>query len=156
MSNTSKIIMKHLEKYNKDPLDYLTIDKPTDIFNWQFILIGPKETPWEDEIYQGIIKFPNNYPFAPPVIQFTSKIFHPNIYNDGKVCISILHEGVDVYGYEDSAERWTPVQTIQTIFLSIITLFHDPNCESPANVDASVLYRKDIKEFTRYIRNTTI
>jgi len=152
--NSSKIISKHYEKYCKDPIEYLSIEEPnsTNIYKWNFVLTGPKDTPWEDEIYNGIISFPNNYPFSPPEIKFTSKLFHPNVYSDGKVCISILHEGIDEYGYEDSSERWSPVQTISTIFLSIISLFHAPNCDSPANVDASVMYKKDLKEFTKYIR----
>lgn len=151
--NTNKIIMKQFEKYKKDPLDNVIIESPDDIFNWQFVLIGPKDTPWENEIYNGTIKFPNNFPFSPPIIQFTSKIFHPNIYENGKLCISILHEGKDQYGYEDASERWSPVQTIKTIFLSILTLFYDPNCDSPANVDAGVIYRRDKQELMRYIRN---
>ena len=151
--NSSKIIAKHYEKYNKDPIENLNIEEPSNIYIWNFALIGPKDTPWEDEIYNGTIRFPTNYPFSPPVIQFTSNLYHPNVYKDGKVCISILHEGVDETAYEDTSERWSPVQTIQTIFLSIITLFHEPNCDSPANVDASILYRKDIKEFTKYIRS---
>jgi len=151
--NSSKIIMKHYEKFNNDPIDYINIEEPSDIYKWNFILIGPKDTPWEDELYNGIIQFPRNYPFAPPIINFTSSIFHPNIYPDGKICISILHEGVDETGYEDSSERWSPVHTIQTIFLSILSLFHAPNCDSPANVDASVLYRNNLKDFIKIIRN---
>lgn len=153
--NSSKIITKHYEKYSKDPIEYLSIEEPnsTNIYKWNFVLTGPKDTPWEDELYSGVITFPQNYPFSPPEVKFTSKLFHPNVYKDGKVCISILHEGVDEYGYEDSSERWSPVQTIGTIFLSIISLFHAPNCDSPANVDASVMYKKDLKEFTKYIRS---
>jgi ubiquitin-conjugating enzyme E2 G1 len=151
--NSSKIILKHYEKYMKDPLENINIEEPSsDIYNWNFILIGPKDTPWEDEIYNGIISFPKTYPFNPPEIKFTSNLFHPNIYSDGKVCISILHDGIDEFGYEHSSERWSPVQTIQSIFLSIITLFHAPNCESPANVDASILYRNSIRDFTKKIR----
>jgi len=151
--NSAKIIRKHYEKYMSDPIENLSIEDPEDIYKWYFILIGPKDTPWEDEIYNGIMEFPKNYPFSPPIINFSSQLYHPNIYKDGKVCISILHEGIDEYGYEDTSERWSPVQTIQTIFLSIISLFHEPNCNSPANVDASIMYKKDIKEFTRYIRS---
>jgi ubiquitin-protein ligase len=151
--NSSKIIKKHYDKYIKDPIEYLTIQEPTNIYKWDFALVAPKDTPWEDEIYNGTIEFPNNYPFSPPVIKFAPGLYHPNVYKDGKLCISILHEGVDETNYEDSSERWSPVQTIQTIFLSIITLFHSPNCDSAANVDASILYRKNIKEFTKYIRS---
>ena len=151
--NSSKIIKKHYERYMKDPIDFLNIEEPTDIYKWNFALVAPKDTPWEDEIYNGVIEFPSNYPFSPPIIKFAPGLYHPNVYKDGKVCISILHEGVDETNYEDTSERWSPVQTIQTIFLSIISLFHSPNCDSPANVDASILYRKSIKEFTKYIRS---
>ena len=45
--------------------------------------------------------FPQDYPLNPPTMRFTSKIFHPNIYPDGRVCISILHPpGDDPLGYE--------------------------------------------------------
>ena len=152
--NSSKIIRKHYERFLKDPIEFLNIEEPTtDIYKWNFALVAPKDTPWEDEIYSGVIEFPSNYPFSPPVIKFAPGLYHPNVYKDGKVCISILHEGVDETNYEDTSERWSPVQTIQTIFLSIISLFHSPNCDSPANVDASILYRKSIKDFTKYVRS---
>ena len=60
----------------KDPIENLSIEDPTpDIYKWNFILTGPKDTPWEDELYDGTITFPHNYPFSPPQIQFTTKLF---------------------------------------------------------------------------------
>ena len=57
----------------------------------------------------------------------------------GDVCISILHEpGEDRYGYESAAERWLPIHTVETIVMSVIAMLSDPNCDSPANVDAAV------------------
>lgn len=57
------------------------------------------------------------------------------------MCISILHEpGDDKYGYEKAAERWLPVHTVETILLSVISMLADPNYESPANVDAAVIF----------------
>ena len=78
------------------------------------------------------------------------------VYADGSVCISILHTpGDDPLGYETAAERWSPVQSIEKILLSVISMlageltflhdilslsfvFSEPNDESGANVDASV------------------
>jgi ubiquitin-conjugating enzyme E2 G2 len=55
------------------------------------------------------------------------------------VCISILHApGEDPLGYESSAERWSPVQSVEKILLSVISMLAEPNAESGANVDASV------------------
>ncbi|XP_043330516.1 ubiquitin-conjugating enzyme E2 G2 isoform X4 [Cervus elaphus] len=53
-------------------------------------------------------------------MRFTCEMFHPNIYPDGRVCISILHApGDDPMGYESSAERWSPVQSVEKILLSV-------------------------------------
>ena len=43
-----------------------------------------------------------------------------SVYPDGRVCISILHApGDDPMGYESSAERWSPVQSVEKILLSV-------------------------------------
>ncbi|KAF1741439.1 hypothetical protein MXB_3151 [Myxobolus squamalis] len=77
-------------------------------------------------------------------MQFTSKIWHPNIGKDGNVCISILHEpGDDQYGYESSSERWLPIHTVESIIISVISMLADPNDESPANIDAAREWRDD-------------
>ncbi|KAL6860222.1 hypothetical protein ACO1O0_004248 [Amphichorda felina] len=78
-------------------------------------------------------------------------------YGDGVLCISILHPPEeDSTGYELAAERWSPVQSPETILVSTISLFHDPNTESPANVEAAVLLREERegkhKEFRKRCR----
>ena len=94
-----------------------------------------------------------DYPNNPPEFQFTSPIYHPNIYKDGLVCISILHPpGDDEYGYENSAERWRPIHNIQSIALSIISLLSDPNTDSPANIEASKLWKNNRKEYKSKVR----
>lgn len=149
----NKIILKRYQEYLKDPIENIHFqDIDSNINKWNFILIGPKDTPWEDASYEGFIEFGSSFPYTPPIVKFLD-IYHPNIYKDGKVCISILHEGIDSTGYEDQTERWTPIHSISSIFLSILTLFHDPNCDSPANVDAAILYRNNKRDFTKYIRN---
>jgi hypothetical protein len=45
------------------------------------------------------------------------------VYSDGRVCISILHApGDDPMGYESSAERWSPVQSVEKILLSVVSM----------------------------------
>ena len=70
-------------------------------------------------------------------------MYHPNIYDNGEVCISILHPPTDdPQSGELPSERWNPTQTVRTVLLSVISLLMEPNTSSPANVDAGVLYRK--------------
>lgn len=90
----------------------------------------------------------------PPKLQFKTPIpFHPNIYPNGELCISILHPpGEDLYGYEAASERWSPVQTPETILLSVISLFADPNDESPANLEAAKFLREDREGLNKEFR----
>uniref|UniRef100_A0A2S2NLN5 Ubiquitin-conjugating enzyme E2 G2 n=2 Tax=Aphidini TaxID=33387 RepID=A0A2S2NLN5_SCHGA len=83
-------------------------------------------------------------------MSFTCDMFHPNIYSDGRVCISILHApGDDPMGYESSNERWSPVQSVEKILLSVISMLAEPNDESGANVDAAKMWRENREEFNR-------
>lgn len=94
--------------------------------------------------------FPNNYPYAPPTFKFKNPIYHPNIYSDGKVCISILHPaGDDQMSGEHATERWTPLRNVESVLLSVLLLLDNPEVSSPANVDAGVLYRNDKAAYIR-------
>merc|ERR1719440_1124220 len=83
--------------------------------------------------------FPNDYPNNPPKLRFLSEFWHPNVYEDGRVCISILHApGEDQWGYESASERWLPIHTVESILISVLSMISSPNIESPANIDAGV------------------
>lgn len=71
---------------------------------------------------------------------FKTKMWHPNIYPDGNVCISILHPpGEDNMNSQEKAEeRWRPILGVESILISVISMLNDPNIESPANLDASI------------------
>ena len=128
--------------------------KEDDIFNWNvaLIVINP------DSLYYGgyfkaKMTFPKNYPYAPPTFQFTRPLYHPNIYADGKLCISILHApGDDEMSGESAGERWSPAQRVESVLISIISLLDDAECSSPANVDAGVMLRKDLEGFKRRVK----
>jgi len=127
----------------------------SNIFKWNIRIFGPPETLYEGGYFKGVMEFPVDYPFSPPKFKFLTKMWHPNIYHDsGEVCISILHSPVpDQQSGEKAEERWRPTQEARTIILSVISLFSCPNTFSPANVDASVMYRKWCnKEDDRYVK----
>ena len=107
--------------------------------------------PFEGGTWSFEINFPNEYPIKPFEFKFTSNFPHPNIYPDGKMCISILHDGIDETGYEDSSIRWSPVQNINSVLMSIISMLNDPNLDSPANVDMTKLWRDNRREYNKLI-----
>ncbi|CAF3432852.1 unnamed protein product [Rotaria sp. Silwood1] len=117
-------------------------------FEWEALITGPNGTPFEFGVFATRLHFPGDYPLSPPKMKFVSEIFHPNVYPDGRVCISILHApGDDPMGYETSAERWSPVQSIEKILLSVVSLLAEPNEASPANVDAAKMFRENREKF---------
>ena len=156
-------LAKELEQLTKDPIEGILFGADSDnLFRWKFTIYGLKGTPYEGGIYEGEIIFPQTYPFDPPKVRFLTKIFHPNVYNGsadegkyniGDLCISILHKGTDLTSGEHELERWRPIQTVRTIFLSILVLLNEPNPDSAANVDAAKLYRENKKAFIQKIRD---
>ena len=125
----------------------------------------------EGGIFRSSLTFPPDYPQNPPKLRFLSDFWHPNgacacccarqgltallctVYPDGTVCISILHPPVDdPTSGESLDERWTPAQSVETILISVISMLSDANTSSPANVDASVEFRKDKAAFRKRVK----
>ncbi|KAF9933899.1 Ubiquitin-conjugating enzyme E2 7 [Linnemannia zychae] len=124
-------------------------------FEWEALIEGPQDTPYEGGIFPATLTFPKDYPLSPPVMKFTCEMFHPNIYQDGTVCISILHApGDDPNMYESSSERWSPVQSVEKILLSVLSMLAEPNDESGANIEACKVWRSDREHFDEIVRST--
>ncbi|KAJ7682895.1 ubiquitin-conjugating enzyme/RWD-like protein [Mycena rosella] len=127
----------------------------SDFFTWEALISGPKDTPFEGGVFAAKLTFPTDYPLSPFKMKFDPPLFHPNsaFYPDGTVCISILHTpGDDPTMYEQASERWSPVQSVEKVILSVISMLAEPNLESPASVDCSKLYRDDRAEYERRVR----
>ncbi|RKO96298.1 hypothetical protein CXG81DRAFT_13407 [Caulochytrium protostelioides] len=123
------------------------------IFEWDVVIMGPKDTAYEGGFFKTHLSFPQDYPLNPPKMTFVSPMFHPNVYPNGEVCISILHPpGDDKYGYETAAERWLPIHTVETIIVSVISMLSSPNDESPANIEAAKVWRDDPADFKKRCR----
>jgi ubiquitin-conjugating enzyme E2 G1 len=136
----------------KESSDFYSIDPdPKNFLKWNILLLGPSDTLFEGGIFRCEIIFPKEYPNKPPEFRFLDNFFHPNIYSDGRVCISILHEGEDIYGYEKISERWNPSHSVNSILMSVLSMLSEPNFDSPANVDASKLWRENFDEYKKII-----
>lgn len=148
-----KAITRIIHEYNSiKPNEYFSIiPNEENMFQCTGILFGPVDTCFAGGIWSFEIKFPNEYPLKPFEFKFTSTFPHPNIYPDGRMCMSILHEGIDETGYEESSLRWSPVQNINSVLMSIISMLNDPNLDSPANVDMTKLWRDNRKEYNKII-----
>lgn len=76
------------------------------------------------------------------------------VYPNGTVCISILHPpGDDPNHYEHASERWSPIQSVEKILISVMSMLAEPNDESPANVEAAKMWRERRPEYEQKVRD---
>lgn len=106
------------------------------------VIIGPADTPFEDGTFRLVMQFEEAYPNKPPAVRFVSQMFHPNVYGTGELCLDILQN------------RWSPTYDVAAILTSIQSLLNDPNTSSPANVEASNLYKDNRKEYRKRVKET--
>ena len=112
-------------------------------------LEGPPQTPYQNGIFLFSIIFPEDYPFKPPKFIFKTKIFHPNISEDGKVSIDILQA------------QWSPILShFNSIILSVQSILNQPNPNDFLNKEAAKLfienkekYEETVIEYTKKYAN---
>ncbi len=121
MDISVKRILKDINDLEKNNLNSHGIFHYTyndDIYNLKILMIGPSDTPYEFGFYFFNITMPQNYPFAPPKVTYCTQNgktrFNPNLYVNGKVCLSIINTW--------SGPKWTSCNTISTVLLSIQAL----------------------------------
>eukprot|EP00866_Antonospora_locustae_P001383 jgi/Antlo1/1383/1226 len=151
------LIMKDFQRIKSIANEHFSVGlSGNDIYIWEVLIFGPKDTPYENGIFRAKMVFPIQYPDAPPTFKFLSEMYHPNIDEEGNVCISILHKpGEDKYGYEKLSERWLPVRSPESVILSIISLLTSPNCESSANLKAAQNLRDSPDTYYQKVRQLT-
>ena len=96
------------------------------------LLEGPPKTPFENGYFLFKMLFPEGFEFKPPQFIFMTKIFHPNISEDGFVSVDILQN------------EWSPaLLSIQKIIYSIQSLLDDPNPDIFLNEQAAKLCKEN-------------
>ena len=142
---TSRRIQRELEDLQKEPPETCSAGpmKPEDLYTWEATIVGPKDSPYEGGCFRLMIVFPSNYPFKPPKVAFTTKIYHPNINAQGGICLDILKD------------QWSPALSIAKVLLSISSLLTDANPKDPLVPEIARIYVEDRAEFDRTAREWT-
>ncbi|XP_010633280.1 ubiquitin-conjugating enzyme E2 R1 isoform X2 [Fukomys damarensis] len=114
--SSQKALLLELKGLQEEPVEgfRVALVDEGDLYNWEVAIFGPPNTYYEGGYFKARLKFPIDYPYSPPAFRFLTKMWHPNIYETGDVCISILHPPVDdPQSGELPSERWNPTQNVR-------------------------------------------
>lgn len=117
---TEKRLHSELSKITNEDSKVFQIEPNEDNFKtWSGYIIGPDDTPYSKGKFYLNISFPSDYPYNPPLILFKTRIYHPNINENGAICLDILKD------------EWSPVLTISKVMYSLSSLLSEPNPDDP-------------------------
>ncbi|XP_061562470.1 ubiquitin-conjugating enzyme E2 D4-like isoform X3 [Phycodurus eques] len=101
----------------------------TVVFHWQATIMGPGDSPYQGGVFFLTILFPTDYPFKPPKVAFTTKIYHPNINSNGSICLDILRS------------QWSPALTVSK--------------DDPLVPDIAQIYKNDKEKYNKLAKEWT-
>ncbi|KAG0067726.1 Ubiquitin-conjugating enzyme E2 T [Linnemannia elongata] len=118
------------------------------IVHLQAEIAGPEDSPYHGGSFKIDIHIPDRYPFEPPRCQFLTRVYHPNIDEQGLICLDILKG--------PPKGTWLPSINITTMLISLQLLLAQPNPDDPLLVDVATefkenreLFKYKAKEFTK-------
>uniref|UniRef100_A0A914I4H1 UBC core domain-containing protein n=1 Tax=Globodera rostochiensis TaxID=31243 RepID=A0A914I4H1_GLORO len=138
-------IKQELKDLEREPVATYTAG-PVDNSNlliWNASIQGPPDSPYEGGTFKLRIEFPKEYPFRPPHCTFTTRVYHPNVSNNGAICLDILKD------------KWAPALTVSKVLISICAFLCDPNATNPMNTEVGRVYRTNRHKFDATAREWT-
>ena len=107
----------------------------SDLQQCEVAFYGPENTPYEGGVFFLTINFPEDYPVRPMSCSFKTRIFHPNVSEDGKMCLSML------------GNEWTTKTTLNDLIEQIVAMLKKPEVERSVSIEATKLYEENRRAF---------
>jgi len=134
---TAKII-KEIRAICMDPPEGITVQvDPTNVANIYADIDGPQGTPFEGGRFKCRLVLSSDFPSVPPKGFFMTNIFHPNVSNNGEICVNTLKKD------------WKPELGLKHVLLVIRCLLIEPNPESALNEEAGKLLLDAYDEYAK-------
>merc|ERR1712168_165830 len=106
------------------------------------IITGPEGSPYEGGKFKFNMSLPNNYPRAPPAVMFLTKIYHPNIDNNGNVFLDIT-------------DKWNPANQMRAVLESIRALLLAPKPDDSLDNEVNDLWKSDEQQAVKTAKEWT-
>ena len=134
------------------------------------------DSPYSGGVFFLAIHFPTDYPFKPPKVNFTTRIYHPNINSNGSICLDILrdqwspaltiskgvflipcyalHGGIGYPPFRSVASL-ANILCVPQVLLSICSMLTDPNPDDPLVPEIAHVYKTDRARYEATAREWT-
>ncbi|KAL3689310.1 hypothetical protein R1sor_015619 [Riccia sorocarpa] len=104
---------------------------------------GPHGTPYEGGVFRMKLVLSEDFPQTPPKGYFITRIFHPNIAKNGKICVNTLKKD------------WKPTLGLRHVLLVVRCLLIEPFPESALNEEAGKMLMEDYEGYAKHARLMT-
>jgi len=127
-------LWKDWETLQKEPVAGIRVElEDGDILKWKAVIDGPEGTPYEGGEFHLTLRFGEHYPFTPPEVLMSTKIFHSNFGVNGHVCADIL------------GDQWSPALGVKSVLLTIQSLIAEPWPRDAMNWEPATLLLENKK-----------
>uniref|UniRef100_A0AAF5DE67 Trehalase n=1 Tax=Strongyloides stercoralis TaxID=6248 RepID=A0AAF5DE67_STRER len=112
------------------------------------LIITPKEGMYYGGTFEFEITVPMEYNNVPPIVKCKTRIWHPNINEQGAICLSVLRpNSLDGHG-------WMPTRRLIDVIHGLDALFGDLiDFDDPLNSEAATQYQKNIGLFKTKVQD---
>ena len=147
MSVRSKFLTEELSELHPILPKSCTLEfKDVDDLRTFTLIIQPEEGYWKGGRFVFEVAVPLEYNIKPPAVTCKTRLWHPNITEEGKICLSILRE------HTLDGSGWLPTRSLKDVVWGLDSLFNDLlNFEDPLNTDAAEQYTRDKYSFERKV-----
>jgi ubiquitin-conjugating enzyme E2 D/E len=143
-----KRISKELAELMETPPTGISVElaDESDLYKWKVSMKGPEGTPYQGGTFLVNLTLPNEYPFKPPTVSFTTKIYHPNVSNDdkGSMCLGML-----------KSDEWKPSSRIAAVLEFARQLLVEPMPDDAVEGRIAEQFSHDRKRFEEVARDWT-
>lgn len=112
-----------------------------DLLNFE-VKVKPLDGLYKGAQFKFLVKVPKGYPHSAPTVTCETRVYHPNIDLNGRVCLNILRAD------------WNPCLGVSHVLMGLQHLFLEPNPDDPLNTEAADLMCKNPKQFEEMVRKS--
>jgi ubiquitin-protein ligase len=110
--------------------------------HWLIVFEGSKRSPYENGYFILEFLFNGTFPGSGPEAKFITKMFHPNVADNGHVCINLLNS-------------WNPKVSIEHVLYGILDILDNPVPAGGYSNKARELLEKNPEEFYKKVEEYT-